>query len=68
MAKKREKAQNIAKKSTSANVGFEVIEEDDEVFEEKMKRLTKELAGQFGESNILEKRIKENLNKIGYKF
>lgn len=49
-------------------VGFEVVEDDDEVFEEKMKRLTKELAGQFGESKKMETRIKKNLNQIGFKI
>ncbi|OGC25616.1 N-6 DNA methylase [candidate division WOR-1 bacterium RIFOXYB2_FULL_42_35] len=47
-------------------VGFEVIEDDDEVFEEKMKRLTKELAGQFEESRELEKRISKNLSNLGF--
>ena len=40
--------------STSANEGFE----------EKMKRLTKELGGQFEKSHELEKKIKNNLNKL----
>jgi type I restriction enzyme M protein len=47
-------------------VGFEAEEEDDEVFEEKMARLTKELSEQFAESKILEDRIKQNLASIGY--
>jgi len=46
-------------------VGTELIEEDDEVFEEKMKRLTSELSGQFKKSKTLEEKIKENLRKIG---
>jgi len=41
-------------------VGFEIEEEDDEVFEEKMKRLTKELNEQFGQSSALEDKIKKN--------
>lgn len=47
-------------------VGAEEVEEDDEVFEEKMKKLTAELNEQFAESAKLEKQIKENLKKIGY--
>ena len=47
-------------------VGFEVEEEDNEVFEEKMKRLTWELSVQFKESKELEDRIKTNLKSIWY--
>jgi type I restriction enzyme M protein len=47
-------------------VGAEDVEEDDEAFEEKMKKLTAELAEQFGKSGELEKRIKKNLRSIGY--
>lgn len=47
-------------------VGTDVVEEDDEVFEEKMGRLTKELAEQFERSRELEKRIKANLKSIGF--
>ncbi|MCX8093718.1 MAG: type I restriction-modification system subunit M [Candidatus Goldbacteria bacterium] len=42
------------------------IEEDDEKFEEKMKRLTKELKEQFEESKKLEKEIRNNLKGLGY--
>lgn len=49
-------------------VGSDYVEEDDEVFEEKMKRLTAELAGQFKESRELEERIKENLKGIGFEI
>jgi len=49
-------------------VGFEVVEEDDEAFDEKMKRLTNELAGQFEKSKILESRIKDSLKRVGYKI
>lgn len=49
-------------------VGTEDVEEDDEVFEEKMKRLTSELAGQFKKSVELEKEIKKNLKGIGYEI
>jgi type I restriction enzyme M protein len=45
-------------------VGSEIIEEDDEVFEAKMKRLTSELDGQFKQSKELEEKIKNNLNKL----
>ena len=47
-------------------VGTEIIEEDDEVFEEKMQRLTKELNQQFFQSKELEKKINENLGKVGF--
>lgn len=49
-------------------VGTEEIEEDDEVFEEKMKRLTSELSEQFKKSKELEEEIKKNLEGIGYGF
>ena len=49
-------------------VGAEDVEEDDEVFEEKMQKLTAELKEQFAESAKLEKQIKENLKKIGYEL
>lgn len=49
-------------------VGSEAVEDDDEAFEEKMKRLTGELKGQFTQSHELEEKIKENLKKIGYEF
>lgn len=45
-------------------VGTEIIEEDDEVFEKKMKRLTSELSEQFKKSKTLEGKIKENLRKL----
>lgn len=47
-------------------VGSEEVEDDDEVFEEKMQRLTTELKEQFAQSHELEAKIKENLKKIGY--
>lgn len=47
-------------------VGTDVVEEDDEVFEEKMGKLTRELAEQFKHSKELEDEIKENLRKIGF--
>jgi type I restriction enzyme M protein len=47
-------------------VGVEVQEEDDEVFEEKMKRLVAELEAQFAESTRLEEAIKRNLRELGF--
>ena len=45
-------------------VGTDFEMEDDEVFEEKMQRLTSELSEQFKESKELESKIKENLKKV----
>jgi len=45
-------------------VGAAELEEDDEPFEQKMARLTKELEGQFEESEKLEKQIRENLKRL----
>ncbi|MCX5698645.1 MAG: class I SAM-dependent DNA methyltransferase [Candidatus Omnitrophica bacterium] len=47
-------------------VGAEDIEEDDELFDEKMKRLTSELSSQFKKSKELEQEIKKNLGGLGY--
>lgn len=47
-------------------VGAEEVEEDGEPFEEKMKRLTGQLAEQFDEAAKLERAIRENLKKVGY--
>jgi type I restriction enzyme M protein len=49
-------------------VGSDYVEEDNEVFEEKMKRLTSDLSTQFKQSKILEEKIKENLAKIGFEI
>jgi type I restriction enzyme M protein len=49
-------------------VGSEDVEEDPEVFEEKMNRLTSELYEQFKKSKELEQEIKKNLEKIGWKM
>lgn len=49
-------------------VGTKAKEDDGEVFEERMKRLTAELAGQFKKSDQLEKEIKRNLNGLGYEI
>lgn len=48
-------------------VGTAEVEEDDEVFEDKMKRLTSELSMQFKKSDELESEIKKNLKGLGYK-
>ena len=49
-------------------VGAENVEDDDEVFAEKMARLTEELSTQFDRSSELEQEIKENLAKVGFSF
>lgn len=48
-------------------VGAEEIEDDGEPFEEKMARLTGELAGQFKRSRELEGEIGKNLAGLGFK-
>jgi len=48
-------------------VGAEEEEEDSEIFEEKMKRLTSELAKQMEEGKKLDAEIKKNLEGIGFK-
>ncbi len=48
-------------------VGTEELKDDGEPFEEKMKRLTSELAQQFKKSDELEEEIKKNLSNIGFK-
>lgn len=47
-------------------VGYEIEEEDDELFEEKMERLTAELAEQMKEAKKLDEEIKKNLESIGH--
>jgi len=47
-------------------VGIQEEEEDDEEFEEKMKRLTAELAKQMEEGKKLDEEITKNLRSIGY--
>jgi type I restriction enzyme M protein len=47
-------------------VGTAEVVEDDEVFEDKMKRFTSELSEQFKESDKLEAEIKKNLQGLGY--
>jgi len=49
-------------------VGFEDVEEDSEPFDEKMEKITGELAEMFAESHTLEKEIRNNLGMIGYEF
>ena len=49
-------------------VGIEEKAEDDEPFDEKMKRLTSELSGMFAKSHQLEEEIKKNLEGIGFKI
>lgn len=43
-------------------------EEDSEPFDEKMTRLTAELAEMFAKSHKLEEVIKKRLGAIGYEF
>ncbi len=45
-------------------VGAEQVEDDDEPFEEKVKRLTAKLEEQFAESARLEQAIRENLRRL----
>lgn len=47
-------------------VGIEEVEDDGEPFDDKMKRLTGELAGLFEKSHELEQEIREKLGAIGY--
>ena len=47
-------------------VGIEEQEDDGEPFEEKMTRLTTELAGMFERSHELEEEIRKKLGAIGY--
>lgn len=49
-------------------VGFEEAEVDGEPFDEKMIRLTGELAEMFAKSHHLEEEIKQRLGAIGYEF
>jgi len=47
-------------------VGAELIEEDDEPFADKMKKLSAQLNEQFKESAKLEEIIKKNLQELGF--
>jgi len=49
-------------------VGIADTEEDDEPFEDKMKRLTGELKELFEKSHVLENDIESHLLKIGFKL
>ena len=49
-------------------VGIEDEEDDGIPFEEKMEKLTSELAEQFRQSKELEERIRENLKNIGFEL
>lgn len=49
-------------------VGIEEVEDDGEPFEDKMTRLTGELAELFAKSHQLEDEIKQRLGAIGYEF
>ncbi|MGE4283371.1 MAG: N-6 DNA methylase [Clostridia bacterium] len=49
-------------------VGIEAVEDYGEPFEEKMTRLTGELAEMFARSHHLEDEIKQRLGAIGYEF
>ena len=49
-------------------VGIEEEEDDGEPFEEKMDRLTSELADMFKESHRLEEEIRKKLGAIGYEI
>ncbi len=47
-------------------VGAQAVEDDEEVFEEKMSVLTLQLSEQFAQSDALEAEIKRNLAGLGY--
>ena len=49
-------------------VGIADVEDDGEPFEEKMERLTGEIAKCFEESDRLQEQIRKNLEAIGYGF
>jgi type I restriction enzyme M protein len=49
-------------------VGTAEVEEDDEAFDDKMKRLTGELSEQFKQSDKLETEIKKNLKGLGFEI
>lgn len=49
-------------------VGIEEQKDDGEPFDDKMKRLTKELSEMFKKSHELEAQIKKNLEAIGYEI
>lgn len=49
-------------------VGAEAVADDGEPFDDKMKRLTAQLAEQFAESSRLEQEIRNNLKGLGYEW
>jgi len=49
-------------------VGLPELEEDDEPFDDKMARLTAELAAQFAEGERLQAQIRANLRRLGYEL
>jgi type I restriction enzyme M protein len=49
-------------------VGAEEVEDDGEPFDDKMKRLSVQLAEQFAESSRLEHEIRNNLQGLGYEW
>jgi len=49
-------------------VGAEDVEEDDEPFEEKMKRLTKDYGELSEKSKELDKQIRKNLKDLGFEI
>ena len=49
-------------------VGIEEVDDDAEIFEEKMQRLTTELSTFFDKSRELENKIRQNLGVIGYEI
>lgn len=49
-------------------VGVEEVDEDDEEFDDKMKRLTSELSEQMKQGKKLDEEIKKNLKGIGYEI
>lgn len=49
-------------------MGIEEQEDDEEPFDDKMKRLTSELSEMFKKSHELEKEIRKKLGAIGYEI
>ncbi|MCX8009553.1 MAG: SAM-dependent methyltransferase, partial [Ignavibacteria bacterium] len=49
-------------------VGMTEEEAEDEPFEEKMKKLTQQLAEQFRKNEELKEKIKKSLGALGYEF
>ena len=67
LAKARQ-AQRAARRGAPVpgQVKLEEVEDDGEPFDDKMTRLTGELAGLFEKSHELEQEIREKLGAIGY--